>query len=139
MGHTVGEQAGRSVKKSEKMKQAERTTEQIIKEIRHHLADKTAVVPLDTAFLLLRYDMATEAVMDLNTQIDNLTKQNDGQSEQIQKLVEENDQFRAVYEQENRKQVLSVETVPGALAEAVGDKIPEYTDWSAVPEVAEGH
>ena len=128
MGHTVGEQAGRSVKKSEKAKQAERSTEQIIKEIRHHLADKTAVVPLDTAFLLLQYDMATEAVMDLNTQIDNLTKQNNDQSEQIQKLVEENDQFRAVYEQENRKQVLSVETVPGALSQAVGDKAPETVE-----------
>jgi hypothetical protein len=128
MGHTVGEQAGRSVKKSEKAKQAERSSEQIIKEIRHHLADKTAVVPLDTAFLLLQYDVITELVEDLKKQVENLTNQNNDQNAQVQKLVEENDQFREVYEQENRKQLLSVETIPGALAEAVGDKTPESVD-----------
>ena len=60
----------------------------------------------------------------MDVQIENLTKQNNDQAAQIQKLVEENDQFRDVYEKENRRQLLSVETTPDALAEAVGDKAP---------------
>jgi hypothetical protein len=56
MGHTVGEQAGRSVKKSEKTRLLERTPEQIIKDIRANLAAKLAVTPGDTLFLLTKYD-----------------------------------------------------------------------------------
>jgi hypothetical protein len=58
MGHTVGEQAGRSVKKSEKTKLAERTPQEIIKSIRNLLDAKLAVTPDDTRFLLTKYDEA---------------------------------------------------------------------------------
>jgi hypothetical protein len=131
MGHSVGDAAARSVRKSEKVKPEDRTPEQILKGIRSNLAARLAVTPDDQRFLLLQYDTtvtslqaANEVSKELTLQVENLTKQNNDQNQQIQKLVEENDQFRAVYEQENRKQLLSVETVPGALAEAVGDKPP---------------
>lgn len=58
MGHTVGEQAGRSVKKSEKTRLLERTPEQIIKDIRNNLSAKLAVTPDDVKFLLGKYDEA---------------------------------------------------------------------------------
>jgi hypothetical protein len=56
MGHNVGEAAARSVRKSEKTKLAERTPEQILKDIRNNLAAKLAVTPGDTQFLLDSYD-----------------------------------------------------------------------------------
>jgi hypothetical protein len=131
MGHSVGDQAGIAVRKGQKQKPEDRTPEQILKGIRNNLASRLAVTPDDQRFLLLQYDTTTtslqaanEVSKELTLQVENLTKQNNDQNQQIQKLVEENDQFRAVYEQENRKQLLSVETVPGALAEAVGDKPP---------------
>lgn len=131
MGHSVGDQAGIAVRKGQKQRVEERTPEQIMKGIRNSLASRLAVTPDDQRFLLLQYDTvlsslveAQHAAIDLDVQIENLTKQNNDQAAQIQKLVEENDQFRDVYEKENRRQLLSVETTPGALAEAVGDKAP---------------
>lgn len=131
MGHSVGDQAGIAVRKGQKQRVEERTPEQIMKGIRNSLASRLAVTPDDQRFLLLQYDTvlsslveAQHAAIDLDVQIENLTKQNNDQAAQIQKLVEENDQFRDVYEKENRRQLLSVETTPDALAEAVGDKAP---------------
>ena len=132
MGHTVGDQAGIAVRKGQKQRLEDRTPEEILKQIRNNLAARLAVTPDDQRFLLLQYDTTTGSLVAANevgrhliAQVENLTKQNNDQNAQIQKLVEENDQFRAVYEQENRKQLLSVETTPGALAQAVGEKSSE--------------
>ena len=57
MAHSVGEQAARAVKNSERKKILEtRTPEQILKGIRGNLAAHLAVTPNDTAFLLDLYD-----------------------------------------------------------------------------------
>jgi hypothetical protein len=58
MSHSVSEQAARSVKKSEKNRLLERTTDQIIKDIRNNLSAKLAVTPDDVRTLLAEYDKA---------------------------------------------------------------------------------
>jgi hypothetical protein len=70
MGHNVGEAAARSVRKSEKARQEERTQEQIIRDIRNNLSAKLAVTPSDTAFLLAKYDEALDIAKTLQNQID---------------------------------------------------------------------
>ena len=57
MAHSVGEQAARAVKNSERKQAGEkRTPDEIIKGIRGNLAAHLAVTPGDTAFLLAQYD-----------------------------------------------------------------------------------
>ncbi len=63
MAHSVGEQAARAVKNSERKKIEEmRTPEEIIKGIRGNLAAHLAVTPNDTAFLLAQYDALVPVV-----------------------------------------------------------------------------
>ena len=121
MGHSVSDAAARSVKKGEKVKTADRTPEQIIADIRKNLGANLAVTPDDQRFLLAKYDegrgelialsintetkiaemkqASLEAMQDANNLIDRLKAQ-----------VEE---FRTVYEAENRSQSLVVERVEG--------------------------
>lgn len=59
MAHSVGEQAARAVKNSERKKVLEtRSPGEIIKGIRGNLKAHLAVTPSDTAFLLAQYDAA---------------------------------------------------------------------------------
>ena len=89
MGHTVGDQANRAVKKGERKQVLEtRSPDEIIKAIRGNLAAHLAVTPNDVQFLLAQYDAAVHIIEDRATEVRDL---------QI-KL----DEFRSVYEQENR-------------------------------------
>lgn len=118
MGHNVGTAAANAVKKSERVKPADRTSEQVLSDIRKNLAARLFVTPDDQRYLLVLYDtlmlkleqnqtllnqspdiikMATEAAEIANTEIVNLRSQ-----------VE---QFRAVYEQENSSTEIKVERV----------------------------
>lgn len=60
MGHSVSKAAENAVNRSNKKDKAERTTEQIIKDIRNNLAAKLAVTPGDVAVLLAEYDAARD-------------------------------------------------------------------------------
>ena len=83
MAHSVGEQAARAVKNSERKKPEEmRTPEQIIKSIRGNLAAHLAVTPGDTNFLLGAFDAEkafshklAEEAMALKVQIADLQVQ----------------------------------------------------------------
>lgn len=111
MGHTVGDQANRAVKKGVAREQVKetRTPEQILKGIRGNLVARLSVTPNDIQFLLAQYDDAravigtlsadvTEKLLVISTQDDTITELNS-------KLAE----FRNVYEQENRSASVTVE------------------------------
>ena len=66
MAHSVGEQAARAVKNSERKTVLEtRSAEDIIKGIRGNLKAHLAVTPSDTAFLLAQYDEAIVRIREL--------------------------------------------------------------------------
>ena len=104
MGRSVGEAAAEAVRKSEKSKATDRTPEQILVDIRRNLAARLAVMPLDTAFLLAQYDA-------LQARIDELLGVNGELLLLVGSLKEQNEQFRTVYEAENRSQAVTVERV----------------------------
>ena len=113
MGHSVGDAAARSVKKSEATKAAERTPDQILAGIRKNLDARLAVTPLDVRFLLAQYD-EVKALMIQNTQL--LQQATDGlltADEIIKDLTAKNEEFRRVYEAENRTATLQVDRVLG--------------------------
>jgi hypothetical protein len=56
MGKNVGAVAAQAVQKSEKVKTAERTGDQILADVRRNLGARLAVTPDDVRFLLAQYD-----------------------------------------------------------------------------------
>ena len=104
MGRSVSEAAAQAVRKSEKSKTVERTPEQVLADIRRNLAARLAVTPLDTAFLLAQYDA-------LQARIDELLGVNGELLLLVGSLKEQNEQFRTVYEAENRSQAVTVERI----------------------------
>ena len=118
MGHSVSKAANNAVEKSKKVKAADRTDLQIIADMRRNFAAGLAVTPEDQRWLLAQYDALVEK--DLDGQIGYMQVR-------ITQLVEENTQlttklqeFRDVYEQENRSTVVKVERVLGEPVDCVG-------------------
>ena len=89
--------ARKAVEKSEKKGKVERTSDQIISDIRKNLSAHLAVTPEDQRFLLAQYDEVL--VKALASATDLVVAQG--------KL----DEFRDVYEQENRSATLRVDVV----------------------------
>ena len=118
MGHSVSKAANNAVEKSKKVKAADRTDLQIIADMRRNFAAGLAVTADDQKWLLAQYDALVEK--DLDGQIGYMQVR-------ITQLVEENTQlttklqeFRDVYEQENRSTVVKVERVLGEPVDCVG-------------------
>ena len=142
MGHAVSEAAARSVRKSQAVKAAERIPEQILKDIRSNLAAKLAVTPADQAWLLEQYDAVSSCMVEdalaynaLHAQYTALDEKDyPGQVELMQKritelvgerdkLTEQNEEFRRVYEMENSHATVTVECAmsPGGANEMVSE------------------
>jgi hypothetical protein len=128
MGHTVGDQAAKAVKKSEKRAaDAQRTPEQRLAAIRGSLAAKLFVTPEDQRFLLDLLDQATTIVTTLK-QLDqhqavlivDLQAKNAEQSGSIGELQSKLEEFRTVYEQENRSTKIKIERVSAGDGLGVG-------------------
>ena len=130
MGRSVSEAAAQAVRKSEKSKTVERTPEQVLADIRRNLAARLAVTPLDTAFLLAKYDTvqglfdeAMLRVVELKSDIAELVAQIEASEEanlksdltamhaRVLELEAQVEQFRTVYEAENCSQAVKVEKV----------------------------
>ena len=118
MGHSVSKAADNAVEKSKKVKASDRTPEQVLADIRRNFIAGLAVTPEDQRWLLAQYDALVEK--DLEGQVDYMQVR-------ITQLVEENTQlttklqeFRDVYEQENRSTVVKVERVLGEPVDCVG-------------------
>jgi len=102
MGKNVGEVAAQAVKKSEKVKASERTGDQILLDIRRNIAAHLAVTPDDVRFLLSQYDKAA-LIIDIAVKNDIL------KTAEIAALEAKIEEFRSVYEQENRRTTLRVD------------------------------
>lgn len=99
--------AAKAVAKSNKKETTERTTFQVILDLRKNLAAGWAVTPLDVKTLLGEYD---------NCAADNVAL-----LAQIKDLTAKNDEFREVYETENRRETVRVEkTLDGQTEVVVG-------------------
>jgi hypothetical protein len=103
MGHSVSDAAARSVRKSEAVKLAERTHEQIIADIRTSLASKLAVTPNDTRYLLQHYDDVKMLLNQSTLLLASGTKTIEALGAEIDELKAKNEEFREIYEQENRR------------------------------------
>ena len=124
--------AAKAVAKSEKKTGAERTTLEVIADIRHNLGSGRAVTPEDQRFLLTQYDdvhalmnqimellkSANDSFAELYAFIDSAAANDNLKNAQIAELkvqvallTAKNEEFRDVYEQENRNQTLRVDVV----------------------------
>lgn len=115
MGHSVGKAAENAVKKSEK-KSSERNPLEIIADIRKNLASGLGVTPDDQRFLLQKYD-DVHALMNQSTRfLQESTESLKTAYAEIDSLKAKLEEFRSVYEAENRSQTLKVEKVlePGS-------------------------
>lgn len=114
MGHNVGDQANRAVKKGEKKAaEALRTPAERLKDIRNSAAPGcvVAVTKDDVRFLLGAFDAEQEFSHKLAVENVDLKTLNASQSTMITELRDQIEQFRTVYEQENRSTTIKVERV----------------------------
>src|ERR1700676_4608443 len=113
MAHSVSEQAARAVKNSERKQTETRTPEQILKGIRNSLVSHTWITPSDVQFLLGQYDAVTAQyqaavaiITDRNHEVEKLQHIIEDRATDVRDLQVKLDEFRAVYEQENRSTTL---------------------------------
>ena len=93
------EAAEKAVRKSQQVNKAERTTEQIIADAGKNAAAGLSVTSADILLLLSHYRAALSTVAELGRQVLDLTAKND--------------EFRAVYEQENRSATIAMPVSEG--------------------------
>ena len=86
--------ARKAVEKSQKKDALYRTPEEVLKGIRSNIAARLAVPPQDQRFLLNAYDAAIDQAVQLGVEAEKLKVE-------IARLMEKNEEFRQVYEQEN--------------------------------------
>lgn len=118
MGHNVGTAAANAVKRSERVKSSERANEQILKDIRGNIAAKLFVTPTDQKWLLEQYDAAATMIGAQHTLILEKLQIISTQDDTITSLQAQIEQFRSVYEQENRSTSVKVERVPDSTVSA---------------------
>jgi hypothetical protein len=112
MGHTVGDKAAQSVKKSEKVKKSERTPEQILKDTRNDAASGCSVPSATVLWLLGLYEASQETIAQLGAATAGLLKRAETAEETVRDLTAKNEEFRRVYETENRNMVINVGDLP---------------------------
>jgi len=107
----VGDAADRAVKRSEKKKPSDRTVSEIFKDIRGNIAAHLAVTFSDTRWLLDQYDQIHAQMVQQTNLIRLATDAAILQDQEIKNMREQVDQFRTVYDQENRHTEVTVERV----------------------------
>ena len=115
----TAEAARKAVEKSERKAGVERTPDQILADIRKNFAAGLAVTPADQKFLLSAYDAAIEIAAAKDITIAELTKGIELSNATITTITSQNEEFRKVYELENRNISLDIETK--SVAAFVGD------------------
>ena len=111
------EAAEKAVRKSQQVNKAERTTEQIIADAGKNAAAGLSVTSADILLLLSHYRAALSTVAELGRQVLDLTAKND--------------EFRAVYEQENRSATIAMPVSEGPEFAARAPEV--FTDAVATP------
>lgn len=121
--------AAKAVEKSQKKTAAERTPEEVIKQIRNNLISWLAVTPSDQRLLLTAYDAAIAEAVRLGIEAKTFEKKLDEALSANIELQKKIDEFREVYEEENRKLKLitdsptplqvTIEPITSASAETV--------------------
>ena len=117
----MGHNPNKIVKTKERKQVLEtRSPEDIIKGIRGNLVAHLSVTPSDIAFLLKEFDVATAAVEQLGASAVSLFRRAEAAETKICALQEKLDEFRAVYDAENRNVTVTVSSEKGAQAVATG-------------------
>ena len=120
MGHSVSKAANNAVEKSKKVKAADRTDLQIIADMRRNFAAGLAVTADDQKWLLGEYErvhLTLAEAIATNTTLKQALESVRTENLELTAKVEE---FRDVYEQENRSTVVKVERVLGEPVDCVG-------------------
>ncbi len=100
------EAAEKAVRKSQQVNKAERTTEQIIADAGKNAAAGLSVTSADILLLLSEYRRQLSIVATRDFEIE-------AQVKVIDVLTAKNDEFRAVYEQENRSATIAMPVSEG--------------------------
>jgi len=102
-------------KRSKKSPKVEtRTPEQIISDIRKNAPAGLAVTSADIVLLLQGYDQAHALLKQTAELLQSATASIQALDAQVKDLQAKNEEFRAVYEQENRRDTLTIEVIPEA-------------------------
>lgn len=125
MAHSVSEAAARAVKNSQRKVVETRTPDQILGDIRKNRAAKLFITPDDQDFLLASLDaaLATAATTAKDLEIANLQYQAavkiiTVRNHEVAALENKIEEFRKVYDEENRSMALKVERIVGEGTEA---------------------
>ena len=121
MAHSVSEAADRAVKNSQRKPVETRTPDQRLLDIRKNIAAKLFVIPDDVRFLLEAFDAAKATLQDMADGNADLHGTILAQDRTIADLRSQIEQFREVYEQENRSTTLKVERVLEPVATGSGE------------------
>jgi len=111
----MGHNPNKIVKTKERKQVLEtRSPKDIITGIRGNLAAHLSVTPGDIAFLLKEFDVATAAVEQLGASSVSLFRRAERAEQQVHILQAKVDEFRAVYDAENRSVTVAVSSEKGA-------------------------
>ena len=113
MAHSVSEAAARAVKNSQRVTAEKRTPDQILADIRKNRTAKLFITPDDQDFLLVSFDAAIATAATLTKDLEEARNLNGLQAAQIVALERKVEEFRQVYEEENRSMALKVERIAG--------------------------
>ena len=120
------EAAEKAVRKSQQVNKAERTTEQIIADAGKNAAAGLSVTSADILLLLSEYRRQLSIVATRDFEIE-------AQVKVIDVLTAKNDEFRAVYEQENRSATIAMPVSEGPEFAARASEV--FTDAVATQSI----
>ena|SRR5271165_2468852 len=100
--------ASKTAEKSQKKESGQRTPEIILADIRKNFSSGLAVTPEDQRFLLAVYDTAIAEATSLGVRLGKVEKQLDEALGVNLDLQAKNEEFRRVYEIENRNSTLVI-------------------------------
>ena len=120
------EAAEKAVRKSQQVNKAERTTEQVIADIGKNAAAGLSVTSADILLLLSEYRRQLSIVATRDFEIE-------AQVKVIDVLTAKNDEFRAVYEQENRSATIAMPVSEGPEFAACAPEV--FTDAVATQSI----
>jgi hypothetical protein len=149
VGHNVGKAAENAVKRSERVKLEDLTPDQIINNIRNSIPGNLHIVTSHIAILLEQFDSRHQQILALENEVANAKdkikdlmtsnleamKQANGE---IESLRAQNEEFREVYEAENRRSIVTTSRVgeDGADKASVSVETPGILGPAAVATAA---
>lgn len=117
MSHSVSETAARAVKNSQRVQAETRTPEQRLISIQKNLEAKLFVPPDEQRFLLELYLNAQASIITSGSVLFQYAETIEEQKAQIADLQTKVEEFRKVYEEENRSMALKVERIVDGVAD----------------------